>query len=71
MYNRGMNTKHSSTCNMAFGRKDPTCPRCQELMNGAPARKAWFTAKPKPAYNVKPHNCKESNCNIICTFGEW
>jgi len=26
---------------MAFGRKDPNCPRCVELMNGAAPRKAW------------------------------
>lgn len=31
-------TKHSPTCCMAFGRKDPSCPRCQELMGGASAR---------------------------------
>lgn len=35
-------TKHSKTCKMQFGRKDPTCPRCQELLEGAPPRKrAW------------------------------
>lgn len=28
-------TAHSDTCNAAFGRKDPTCARCVELMNGA------------------------------------
>lgn len=27
--------KHSLTCKMAFGRKDKTCPRCIELLNGA------------------------------------
>jgi hypothetical protein len=35
------NTKHKSDCNMAFGRKDPSCPRCQELLNGATPRQGW------------------------------
>jgi len=26
---------------MRFGRKDPKCPRCVELINGAPARAGW------------------------------
>jgi len=33
--------KHKNDCEMSFGRKDPTCPRCQELLNGAPARAGW------------------------------
>jgi hypothetical protein len=34
-------TKHSPDCRMAFGRKDPSCARCQELLAGAPARAGW------------------------------
>jgi hypothetical protein len=30
-----MSTKHKEDCKMVFGRKDKTCPRCQELLNGA------------------------------------
>jgi hypothetical protein len=26
---------------MAFGRKDTRCPRCRELLAGAPARAGW------------------------------
>ncbi len=33
--------KHKDDCNMAFGRKDPSCPRCMELINGSPARSGW------------------------------
>lgn len=33
------------TCKMAFGRKDPTCPRCAEMLAGAPARAGWNDAK--------------------------
>jgi hypothetical protein len=34
-------TKHSIDCNMAFGRKDPNCPRCVELLQGAAPRAGW------------------------------
>ncbi len=34
-------TQHSDTCRMAFGRFDSSCPRCQELALGSPARKGW------------------------------
>jgi hypothetical protein len=34
-------TQHSTTCRMAFGRFDISCPRCQELASGSPARKGW------------------------------
>lgn len=32
---------HKDDCNKAFSRKDPTCPRCQELLNGASVRRGW------------------------------
>ncbi len=38
------NTKHKADCKMVFGRKDATCPRCQELLRGAAPiqwRGAW------------------------------
>lgn len=31
-------TRHASNCRMRFGRKDPECPRCQELLAGSPPR---------------------------------
>lgn len=35
--------KHNHLCSMAFGKpsKHDDCPRCQELKNGAEARKGW------------------------------
>jgi uncharacterized membrane protein len=27
--------RHKPDCRMVFGRKDPSCPRCQELLAGA------------------------------------
>lgn len=40
-YNKDGNLAHSVDCKMAFGRHDPLCPRCQQMMHGAPARTGW------------------------------
>lgn len=34
-------TKHSEGCKKAFNRLDADCPRCRELLAGAPARRGW------------------------------
>lgn len=68
-------TKHKEECKMAFGRKDSTCPRCQELLAGAKPRAGWsdnkrmFEAQSRE-YN-RNHDCKASNCGPVCTFGDW
>jgi hypothetical protein len=41
VYAKNGDLKHSQECEMAFGRKDPKCPRCQELLNGAEKRDGW------------------------------
>ena len=40
-------TKHNESCTMAFGNpsKHSDCPRCEELKNGATARKGWQDTK--------------------------
>ena len=40
-------TKHNDSCKMAFGRPSDhsNCPRCEELKNGAAARKGWNDVK--------------------------
>jgi hypothetical protein len=66
---------HKAGCAMAFGRKDTTCPRCQELIAGAPARKGWqhdyFKAKKRAEEQrldaIKNHDCKKSRCGYQCT----
>lgn len=61
-------TKH--TCGgPKFGKLTDGCPRCEELKNGAEVR-SWGS---KHHYNktLHTHNCKESNCGPVCTFGEW
>ena len=66
-------TRHKDGCRMAFGKKDPTCPRCQELMAGAESR-GWNTGKAREKdflAALKRHDCKQSNCGPVCTFGDW
>lgn len=67
------NTKHSSDCKMIFGRKDESCPRCLELINGSPSRDGWqkrFFAKQKLELRAVAHVCS-GKCGSVCTFGEW
>lgn len=74
-----MDTKHKSDCQMSFGRKDPSCPRCQELLAGAAPRAGWQTAhfelkrRQEEARAREPkHDCVKSNCSTVCcTFGDW
>ncbi len=74
-----MKINHNQECKMAFGRKDPECPRCQELLSGEPARSGWqkdyFSRKKindeRRLKEIKDHDCKKSNCSIICTFGDY
>lgn len=40
-YNKDGNLSHSVDCKMRFGRFDPLCPRCQQMMHGAPPRSGW------------------------------
>lgn len=59
---------------MVFGRKDPLCPRCQELLAGAPARR-WAGAKRREvearfARSVRDHRCAVAGCGPVCTFGD-
>lgn len=41
LYNKDGTLKHSHECKMAFGKKDAQCPRCAEMLAGAPARDGW------------------------------
>lgn len=77
-------TQHKSDCTKAFNRKDPTCPRCIELLAGAPARSGWQ----KDYYERKRRQEKADadsrrahfapngphalgKCGPVCTFGDW
>lgn len=72
-------TMHNVNCKMAFGRKDPDCARCKELLNGAAPRKGWqadYYAQKKIndarfLNEIRNHDCVKSHCGVVCTFGEW
>ncbi len=73
-----MKTIHNNKCKMSFGK--PTkeigaCPRCDELRNGATARKGrGINQKQKDAnftISLRQHNCANNGCGSVCTFGEW
>ncbi len=69
-------TKH--TCNNGknpvFGRKTLGCPRCDELIAGAPAVK-WTNLKAQHEASqiqaIRNHNCVRSNCGPVCTAFQW
>lgn len=70
-----MKTAHKADCRMVFGRKDESCPRCQELIAGAAPRVWSGTRKAQQdrsfRASLRAHDCKASKCAIICTFGDW
>jgi hypothetical protein len=40
-YAKNGSLKHSDECTMHFGHKDLNCPRCAEMLAGAPSRSGW------------------------------
>jgi hypothetical protein len=69
---------------MAFGRKDPECPRCQELLAGAQPRPGWqrdyFTRKAQQEKQTRdamnehfapggPH--QRGVCGPVCTAFDY
>lgn len=71
-------TKHSADCKMVFGRKDASCPRCQELMAGAEPVKWANSFKQNDAArcaeirsHFASHKHLSGGCGVVCTFGEW
>lgn len=79
VYAKDGSLKHSTQCQMSFGRKDERCPRCVEMLNGAPARGGWqqryYSQKKleeeRAILSIRNHDCKKSNCGHVCTHGDW
>lgn len=75
-----MTTKH--TCNNGnnpvFGRKTRGCPRCDELLAGAPAVK-WSPSRHQRdmerSAEIRSHFTSykhlSGGCGLVCTFGDW
>jgi len=71
-----MNTQHSPSCSMAFGRYDMSCPRCQELANGAaPRRPAWTkrlgSSARIQASRLASIDREDIRSNPFSTKGQW
>lgn len=65
-----MTTAHSHP--MVFGRRVAGCPRCAELDAGAPPVR-WSSQRSSDARRVaeiRAHDCRRSNCGVVCTFGD-
>ena len=66
-------TKH--TCGgPVFGRLNPGCARCDELLAGAqPVR--WGTTHrqddARRAAEIRAHDCAASRCGPVCTAFDW
>jgi len=83
-YNKDGSLRHSMDCKMAFGRKDVNCPRCAEMLSGAPTRSGWqsgyFETKKRQVEVEKasraahfapdgPH--ATGKCGPVCTAFDW
>lgn len=75
-----MTTKH--TCNNGngpvFGHKIVGCPRCDELLSGAPAIKWAPSRATRDVQSCREidahfhsHKHLSGGCGPVCTFGEW
>ena len=78
------NTKHSPDCRMVFGRKDPECPRCQELLAGAAPRSGWQKDHFSRKRQLETQRRREMDehfapggpharglCGPVCTAFDW
>jgi len=55
-----------------FGRlAEHGCGRCDELRDGAAPRQGWNRRSRYDGVATAAHNCSESNCAIVCTFGDF
>lgn len=83
VYAKDGSLKHSSECQMSFGRKDERCPRCVEMINGSPSRSGWqkkYYSDKKLQEQIEiqaihAHHRSQKHlsggCGPVCTFGDW
>lgn len=72
--------KHKEDCKMVFGRKDATCPRCQELLAGAAPRDGWQASyyknkaseESRTSRAISQHFASEEHKKeTMCTAFDW
>lgn len=71
-----MKTQHKTECKRVFKHYDLSCPRCQELQAGQPARAGWndFTRRQDAIRleAIRTHDYAACAAkNIVCTCFEW
>lgn len=58
-----------------FGRREPGCPRCDDLASGEAQPKKWGPSRKQQdaerAAEIRDHDCRKANCGLVCTFGDW
>jgi hypothetical protein len=58
-----------------FGRKTPGCPRCDELLAGAPPVEWGIDRRRREdalrSEAIKRHDCLKSQCGPVCTAFDW
>ena len=68
-----MTTQH--THQVVFGRKVAGCPRCVELAAGAKPVTGWGAQKRQfqamAIRDIRSHDCRQSGCSVVCTFGDY
>lgn len=73
-------TKHKEGYSRVFKNYDETCPRCQELKNGATARQGWGSHKKELEIrriqaikeHYRPYYKNGNKCgNVVCTCFDW
>lgn len=78
-YTKSGALKHSADCRMVFGRKDPNCPRCVDLVQGAAPRQ-WASTRRQEndrrrcteiREHFQSHKHLSGGCGPVCTFGDW
>ena len=71
---------HKQDCKRIFSRYDLTCPRCQELQNGASPREGWGDVARQQAKSrsleISAHYANHSNCDyerqgVPCVKFDW
>ncbi len=62
----------------AFGRRDTTCLRCRQLMEGVNVKTALGTSLARHAreqtaqlHAIRNHNCVAYRCGPVCTANQW
>ncbi len=75
-----MKITHKQDCKRIFSRYDLTCPRCQELQNGASPREGWGDRRHQQdlarSRAIEAHYANHNTCDyerrgVPCVTFDW